>query len=133
MKKIKGFIIISVCLFIATISYLSLQGGKQKFVQTTQPKVIETAEVVSEEIENKEFISLEEEVYNAEYQRGRRNFYNQMGIAMPDKNEKKFEYAVLKEIPEEEKSKYEEIMAKGYVDGYHKAGEALSCPKGCPY
>jgi hypothetical protein len=32
---------------------------------------------------------------------------------------------------EEQKKEYQDIMMKGYIDGYHKAGESSEC-KYCP-
>ncbi len=134
MKKIKGFIAIFVVFILATVVYFSTPKNNEKFVQNKQIIKEENSEepeykIIYEESPQKEFLNLEEQIYNAEYERGRKSMYKQMGVLLIDKNEKNFDYTVLKEAPEEEKNKYEEIMAKAYADGYHKASESFYCPR----
>jgi hypothetical protein len=126
MKKIKGFIVIFSCFFVILSGYFLLGQSNKKIVQqdVATSKNVQIEEIPVEEI------PVEEKIYITAYQRGRRNFQNQMGIKNDD--EKIFSYTVSKEISEEDEAKYEEIITKGYADGYHKACENFDA-KRCPY
>jgi len=76
---------------------------------------------------------LQSKAYNIGYKSGQRAMYAQMNMQVNDED-KVAEYTSLEESDEikseEEKKKIEEIIQKGYVDGYHRASESLSCPSG---
>lgn len=133
MKKIKGIIVIFCCLFLVFCYFLSSKKQEVKIVQNKNVEQGFSSEgefkIIYENNIQKEYSSLEEELYDKEYERGRKNLYKQMGVLIVDKNESNFDYTVIKEVPEEEKNKYEEIMNKAYVDGYHKASESFYCPR----
>lgn len=136
MKKIKGFIAIFVVFILATVVYYSTAKNNKNFVQEqtkeqAKEEILEEPEykIVHEQKPQKELVTLEEKLYDAEYERGRKSMYKQMGILLVDENEKTFDYTVIKEVPEAEKNKYQEIMSKAYTDGYHKASENFYCPR----
>lgn len=81
----------------------------------------------SKEEQKQEYENLEEKIYNISYQKGRAAMLNQMG--RPDLIGKTSEYTDSIEIPKEEQEKYERIMDKAYVDGYHKAANIVVCPR----
>ena len=74
---------------------------------------------------------IEDKIYNAGYQSGQRAMFLQM--ERPDLVNKIAEYTISLDVPKEEKERLEEIRMKAYVDGYHRAGDMLYCPKNCPY
>lgn len=60
------------------------------------------------------------ESYESSYQEGYRAFFEQQGIEIPV--DPKVIYASFHMVEDESTS------GSGYVDGYHKASESLSCP-----
>lgn len=88
--------------------------------------------VIAPPIEEKFVISddLQSKAYNIGYKNGQRAMYVQMNMQVNDE-EKVVEYTTLEESikSEEEKKKIDEIIQKGYVDGYHRASESFSCPR----
>lgn len=75
---------------------------------------------------------LESKAYNIGYKNGQYAMYRQMNMQINDEN-KVEEYTSLENSDEikseEEKKKIDEIIQKGYVDGYHRASESFSCPR----
>lgn len=39
------------------------------------------------------------------------------------------QYTAIQDAPEEERTRYSEIMTQGYIDGYHRASDSMSCPR----
>jgi hypothetical protein len=74
---------------------------------------------------------MEEEIspYRYGYLKGQRNFLAQMGKDVPPLP-KVAKYT--RSEPDEISKEDEEEMMKGYIDGYHKTGELMYCPK-CTY
>lgn len=77
----------------------------------------------------------ESKIYEMAYQRGFNSFMRQVGrpdlVYNGNNNEKIEMYTsnIIEEASDEEKQKIEEISAKAYVDGYHKAGDSTVCPR----
>lgn len=75
---------------------------------------------------------MESKAYNIGYKNGQYAMYRQMNMQINDEN-KVEEYTSLENSDEikseEEKKKIDEIIQKGYVDGYHRASESFSCPR----
>lgn len=77
----------------------------------------------------------ESKIYEMAYQRGFNSFMRQVGrpdlVYNGNNNEKIEMYTsnIIEEASDEEKQKIEEISAKAYVDGYHKAGDSTACPR----
>jgi hypothetical protein len=77
----------------------------------------------------------ESKIYEMAYQKGYNSFMRQVGrpdlVHNGNNNEKIEMYTsnIIEEASEEEKQKIEEISAKAYVDGYHKAGDSTVCPR----
>jgi hypothetical protein len=128
--------------FLSFISFIVGCGVSSKpvareTVVETQPVVVETVVeqpiVVVEQPIIKESPDLENSVYKAGYERGYKSFMKQMGIESAD-DSKEISYTsnVENESQTEEQTQEDrDIMMKGYVDGYHKAGESSEC-KYCP-
>lgn len=95
----------------------------ETIVKTVAPPIQE--KVLTDDLQSK--------AYNIGYKSGQRAMYTQMNMQVNDED-KVAEYTSLEESDEikseEEKKKIEEIIQKGYVDGYHRASESLSCPSG---
>jgi hypothetical protein len=103
---------------------VSSKPAKEIIVET-QPTVVVEQSVVENETPDLQRIA-----YDIGYKRGYKNFTSQMNLE-PTVESKEFAYTVKKEdeaILETEA--YQDIMMKGYVDGYHKAGESMV--QGCP-
>lgn len=127
MKKIKQFSIIFGFVFLLTSAFLFFNKSKNKIVQQD----IENSEEETIIYENipVEFNSLEEKIYKVAYEQGRKSLYGQMGIKLVNINEKEFSYTINVDASDEEKSKYDELKSRGYVDGYHRACDSFYCPR----
>jgi hypothetical protein len=123
MKKLDAFIVF-IC--VATIVVVATDVIRK---QTKKPTALkkEVVEIVSNDLEEDQ--NLEDQAYRVGYVQGQNSLFIQ--INRPDILVKTQEYASLKETANkhfENDPHYKEIMLKGYVDGYHKAAELLSCP-----
>ena len=101
---------------------VSSKPAKETIVEI-QPTV-----VIEQSAPEQETPDLQRIAYDLGYKRGYKNFTKQMNLESVESKE--FAYTVKKEdeaILETEA--YQDITMKGYVDGYHKAGEML---QGCP-
>ena len=92
-----------------------------------------TVKVIAPPIEEKILTDdMESKAYNIGYKNGQYAMYRQMNMQINDEN-KVEEYTSLENSDEikseEEKKKIDEIIQKGYVDGYHRASESFSCPR----
>jgi len=73
--------------------------------------------------------SIEEAAYKIGYSQGEKAFQLQTtGSTEESTNFKEEQYTVAFELSPEQKKNYDEIVAKGYVDGYHKSSENVHCP-----
>lgn len=110
----------------------------QPVVVVEQPVVVvETQPVIIVEQQPEELTpDLENSAYKAGYKRGYKSFMKQMGLESAE-DSKEISYTSNVEDKsnletEEQKKEYQDIMMKGYVDGYHKAGESSEykyCPR----
>ena len=82
--------------------------------------------------------TLEEIAFRTGYARGRRNMLIQMGVKEEEAEETEEEseeedkfvsYTSNLEATEEDREKFKEIYMKAYVDGYHRAGDSVHCPR----
>lgn len=75
--------------------------------------------------------TLEEIAFRTGYATGRRNMLIQMGVEEVEEGEKdKFvSYTSNLETTEEDQERFKEIYMKAYVDGYHRAGDTINCPR----
>ena len=147
MKKIYFFGIV----FIASLCVFSLQPKKEKinnkdlinyiskelnidsnleFVQGHEPEIKEEIKEVKEETKEIFVINenLEKEAYKIGYKNGQNAMFKQMGKPV-EEDDTDTQFAVFKEMPERESEEYKKIIQKGYVDGYHKASEDMTCPR----
>ena len=76
---------------------------------------------------------LKTSAYNLGYKTGHQSFMRQMGL---NSNDESYTSNKESEIDESilDTEEYQEIRMKGYVDGYHKAGESImlqenNCPR----
>lgn len=117
---------------LLVINYSKFPGNGE-----SKPRVIDEPDpkprVIYEESIPIENLPLEQKIYWSSYEKGRKALLGQMGIVIKNKNsQKEFDYTSMvkeEEVSDEEKSKYEEIRDKAYVEGYHKAAENFHCPR----
>jgi hypothetical protein len=119
---------VALCLGVILAISLSPKKGQKQIADTLVG--FEGSEG-SEELKEIEIETFEEKIYNIGYSSGQKAMLLQMG--RPELIDKKAEYTVNFEIPEEERERLDEIRSKAYVDGYHKAGDLFICPRACPY
>ena len=119
--------------FLSFVSFVVGCGvsSKPETVVKAQPTiVVEQPVVVAVEQPKEESLDLQESAYKAGYRRGRKNFMKQMNL-----NDDSAEFSYTSNIEDEsvlQTEEYQDIMMKGYADGYHKAGEAMQKLE-CPY
>lgn len=87
--------------------------------------ILKQENIIQEEIKVE---TLEEIASRTGYARGRRNMLAQMGI-LDEAEDKSVSYTSNLEISEEDREKFKEIYMKAYVDGYHRAGDSVVCPR----
>jgi uncharacterized protein YcfL len=135
--------------FLSFVSFIAGCGvsSKPARVVETQPVVVETvveqpavetqqSVVVAEQQPEELTPDLENSAYKAGYKRGYKSFMKQMGLESAE-DSKEISYTSNVEDKsisqtEEQTKEYQDIMMKGYVDGYHKAGESSEykyCPR----
>jgi|688.fasta_scaffold04759_49 hypothetical protein len=120
--------------YIATELNLNNDFNLEKHVVVEAKTIDETVvKAVAPPIEEKVLTDdLQSKAYNIGYKNGQRAMYVQMNMQV-NEEEKVTEYTSLEESEEikseEDKKKIEEIIQKGYVDGYHRASESFSCPR----
>lgn len=130
------FFLVALCLgVILTVSISPKkqpQKPKQNLNNHLSTRDIKIEPETEPETEPESIETIENKIYKIGYQRGQRAMLLQM--EKPDLVDKSAEYTVNFEIPKDEKERLDSIMSKAYVDGYHKAGDLLYCPKNnCPY
>ena len=121
--------------FLSFVSFIVGCGvsSKPETVVKAQPTIVveQPVVVVVEQLEELT-PDLENSAYKAGYKRGYKNFMKQMGLESAN-DSKEFSYTSTIEdgsvlLTEE----HQDIMMKGYVEGYHKAGESMQykyCPR----
>jgi hypothetical protein len=129
--------------FLSFVSFIAGCGVSSKparveTVVETQPVVeqqvvvVETQPVVVAEQQPEELTpDLENSAYKAGYKRGYKSFIKQMGLESAEDSK---EISYTSNVEDEsilKTEEYQDIMMKGYVDGYHKAGESSEY-KHCP-
>jgi hypothetical protein len=120
MREAKWQILtVALCLGVILAISLSPKKGQKQIADTLVG--FEGSESKEIEIE-----TIEEKIYNIGYSSGQKAMLLQMG--RPELIDKKAEYTINFEIPEEERERLDQIRSKAYVDGYHKAGDLFICP-----
>lgn len=122
--------LVALCLGVIFTVSISSPKKRQKLKQNINNHLSVSAPV-EDQIKKESIETIENKIYNIGYQRGQRAMLVQM--EKQQYIDKKAEYTVNFEIPEDEKDRLDEIMSKAYVDGYHKAGEMFYCPRQCSY
>lgn len=132
-KFTKGLVALAAVFFTVLFVFVFSLKQKTKNVNVQENLIIEPIKV--EEINFKEGLiaenlPLDDEskiAYEAGYKRGYTNFmqqHNNSGDLV--------QYTYTSNESEktiEENESYQELISKGYVDGYHKAGDSLHCPR----
>jgi hypothetical protein len=99
----------------------------------TSPTIVKKIEQEDNFLSEKSTELDESKIYKMAYQRGFNSFMRRVGRPdlVSDNNDKIEMYTsnIIAEASAEEKQKIEEISAKAYVDGYHKAGDSTVCPR----
>jgi hypothetical protein len=126
------FFLVVLCLGVILTVSISPKKQPQKPKQNLNNHLSTHDIKIEPEAEPESIETIENKIYKIGYQRGQRAMLLQM--EKPDLVDKSAEYTVNFEIPKDEKERLDSIMSKAYVDGYHKAGDLLYCPKNnCPY
>ncbi len=120
-------LIVLFCVFIVSITALFFKKPKQDILLNEQAQMELDQQVEEVQIESSHGETLEEKAYRIGYERGERAMLIQMGKFNYVKKVAKYTTDV--EVPEEDKDKFNEIMSKAYVEGYHRAGEMFFCPR----
>lgn len=110
--------------FLSLVSFIAGCGVSSK---PSKEIVVETVIEIQPEVEISP--DLKDSVYNFGYKKGYKNFMKQMGL--DDDEKTSYTSSTVEDESILEKEEYQDIMMKGYVDGYHKAGESmnLECPR----
>jgi len=119
MKKLLAlFVFLTLC---AAILSQALKRGSVPLPQNEPISVKRIESFVSNNIE--------EAAYNIGFNQGERAFMLQtLDPKAESINFKEEQYTVALDLSPEQKRIYDENVAKGYVDGYHKSSESLYCP-----
>lgn len=137
MKNL-GIIFSFVVIGASLLTFVFVLSKQNESEMVSENKYIEdfhasSTEVDVQETEKEVGVTEEEEdqrkiAYKIGYKKGYNNF---MKTSVDIKDEESIiEYTSNKEeIVNSETEIIQEIMMRGYVDGYHKAGESLYCPR----
>lgn len=117
----RDLVVFSLILVCAVVVFFLIQTPEEEVVELreTQGVPSDSGILVSSEPVNS---------YDLGYGEGYRAFLEQQGLEVPSAA---MSYTVLVGAVSEVGS--EEMRGIGYMDGYHKASESLSCPTVCPY
>lgn len=116
-------LIVLFCAFIVSTAAL--------FFKNSRPKqdilVNEQAKTEEIQIESHHAETLEEKAYRIGYESGERAMLSQMGKLQKNKVAK---YTIGDlEVAEEDKERFDKIMSKAYVEGYHRTADMFFCPR----
>lgn len=128
------FVLVFVCVLFSNYS-LNLNKNDNQETETIVEPIKEPIKI--EQINFKEGLLAEnlplddfsKIAYEAGYKRGYVNFMQQH---VKTSSEEAIQYTYTSSEDEskiENDQNYQEIISKGYVDGYHKAGESQHCPR----
>ncbi len=116
MKKEIGLILLVILCVVPCFFLFSNQSAEKEKSPQPTPSIDYSAEDFENYVD-----SLPDYSYSVGYEKGRRAFFIQMG-KKPEPVEK-YSSSDQTEIEDEEE------YSRGYVDGYHRAGEMFYCPR----
>lgn len=130
MVAILVLVCVCVCVLFSNYFLNSNKNDNQESKTTIEPIKIEQINfkegLLAENLPLDDFSKI---AYEAGYKRGYVNFMQQHAKTS---SEEAVQYTYTSNEDEskiENDQNYQEIISKGYVDGYHKAGESQHCPR----